>query len=154
MEAEEARALASSVAAVDATGYENTRSPRYSLIRKASMQWNGMTFPVRVRNISIGGALVETSRGIPDGAQVQLDLPGCGSLGAEVRWAQSEKIGIRFDRPFNLRALGPTQVGGQHAAQQAPVLKPDYLASEENPDSPWAGATERFTPADLRRAGR
>ncbi len=144
MEADDAFALASSVTAVDATGYENARLPRYSMIRKASMQWNGMTFQVRVRNISIGGALIETTRVLPEGAQVQLDLPGCGNLGAEVRWAQDDKAGIRFDRPFNLSALGPTQP----APAQVKVLKPDYLSSPEYTEAAPRG---QDAAAELRR---
>ncbi|HYI47544.1 MAG TPA: EAL domain-containing protein [Allosphingosinicella sp.] len=147
MEAEEARALACSVEAVGAHGYENTRLPRYSLIRNASLQYNGMTFAVRIRNISVGGALIESSRELPGGAQVQLDLPGAGSLGAEVRWSDSGRIGIKFDRPFSLGELGP----GQRSRQPGPgVVQPTYLASETSPSSPWAARTERLTPEGLR----
>jgi hypothetical protein len=146
MEAEEARALACSVEVVGANGYENTRLPRYSLIRNASLQWNGMTFAIRIRNISIGGALLESSRELPEGAQVQLDLPGAGNLGAEVRWHEGGRIGIKFDKPFNLGELGP---GQRDKAPQSRVVQPTYLASETSPSSPWAARTERLTLEDL-----
>lgn len=149
MEAEEARALACSVTTVAAEGFENTRPPRFSLIRNASIQWNGMTFPVRVRNISLGGALLESTRDLPADAQVQLDMPGCPILGAKVCWSQSDRIGIKFDRPFNLRDLGPVHTG----LRRTRTTRPDYLATELKADSPWAGQKDRLSPEDLKQAG-
>ena len=147
MEVEEARALACSVQTVAATGYENTRPPRHSLIRKAAMQWNGLTFPVRVRNISVGGALVESSRDLKPDAVVQLDLPGYGSLGATVRWCEGDRMGIKFDRPFNVRDLGP----GPAQRPKHFGLQPSYLATEQMADSPWASRSERLSPDDFKK---
>ena len=146
MEAEEARERVASARSVSASGFANSRAPRQSLLRRAQLQWNGMVFPVRIRNISVGGALLETSRGLSPGAPVQLDLPGCGSFGAEVRWAEDSRIGIKFDRPFNVALLSST-VDNPLARTG---LQPAYLATEKSPDSPWAAAKERFTPADLK----
>lgn len=150
MDADAASELLSSVTTVTAEGFETNRPPRYSLLRQASLQWNGMTFAVRVRNISVGGALLETDRGLAPGADVQLDLPGCGSLGAQVRWAQKDRIGIRFERPFNLARLS-TQ-NGRPSLRKG--LKPAYLDTETAADSPWAGRHERLTPGELRHGSR
>jgi len=145
-----AAALLSAAPTVAAEGYDTNRPPRYSLLRRAELQWNGMTFPVRVRNISIGGALLETDRGLSPGSAVQLDLPGCGFLGAEVRWVGTSKIGIRFEKPFNLAKLS-TQ--GEKVSVRKTV-RPAYLDSESEEDSPWAGRTDRLTPDQLRRGTR
>jgi hypothetical protein len=126
--------LACSVEAVAAKGYENARAPRYSLIRTANAQWNGMTFIVRIRNIAVGGALLESTRDLPDGAQIQLDIPGCSVIGADVRWSRDGKTGVRFERQFNLRDLGPVQ--------RAPA---------NDPVTQVAVAT-KLTPADLSRS--
>ncbi|QDZ07521.1 EAL domain-containing protein [Sphingomonas panacisoli] len=135
MEVADARTLACSVEAVAAKGYENARAPRYSLIRTANAQWNGMTFTVRIRNIAVGGALLESTRDLPDGAQIQLDIPGCSVIGADVRWSREGKIGVRFERPFNLRDLGPVQ--------RAPA---------NDSSAPQAATPGRLTPADLNRS--
>ena len=71
-----------------------------------------MQLPVRVRNLSSGGALIETERTLPLEAQVQLDLPGCGWLGAEVRWVEGGRIGLQFEESFDLRRLVPGRNGG------------------------------------------
>jgi diguanylate cyclase (GGDEF)-like protein/PAS domain S-box-containing protein len=149
MVAEEARALAARTESVAAHGYENARPPRYSLIRRASVQWNGMSFDVRVRNISTGGALIESGRHVPGGSAIQLDLPGCGSFGAHVCWSDEERYGIRFDKPFNLGLLR----SGQAEKRGARVLTPTYLSSEMSDESPWAGRTERLCPTELKRTG-
>jgi hypothetical protein len=143
MEVDEARTLACSVEAVAAKGYENARAPRYSLIRTANAQWNGMTFVVRIRNIAVGGALLESTRDLPDGAQIQLDIPGCSVIGADVRWSRDGKIGVRFERPFNLRDLGPVQ--------RAPANDPVRATADSSP-APKVAAQGRLTPADLSRS--
>jgi diguanylate cyclase (GGDEF)-like protein/PAS domain S-box-containing protein len=149
MEAAEARELAAKTESVAAQGYENARPTRYRLIRRAVVQWNGMSFDVRVRNISTGGALIESKRGVPIGAVIQLDLAGCGSFGAEIRWSDDERFGIKFERPFNLSVLRSEQEGRSAAT----VLQPAYLKSETSADSPWAGRTARLSPAEMKRTG-
>ena len=144
MEVAEARALACSVEAVAAKGYENARAPRYSLIRTANAQWNGMTFPVRIRNIATGGALLESSRDLPDGAQIQLDILDCAVMGADVRWSRDGRIGVRFDRPFDLRALGPVQRAKDPARSVAQAASADPARATIE--------AKRFTPADLSRS--
>ena len=71
-----------------------------------------MTISVRVRNLSTGGALLESGRTLPPGSHVQLDLPGCGSLGAEVRWTDSGRTGVQFEEEFDLRRLVPGKTKG------------------------------------------
>ena len=107
MVAGEALKLAGDNKAVAADGFQFNRPPRQGLLKVAILQWNGMQIPVRVRNISTGGALLESERTIPVEAKVQLDLPGCGSLGAEVRWSESRRTGIQFEEEFDLRRLVP-----------------------------------------------
>jgi diguanylate cyclase (GGDEF)-like protein len=107
MAADEAAALAAQNRAVTADGFQFNRPPRQGLLKVASIQWNGMTIPARVRNISTGGALIESSRTLPVGANIQLDLPGCGHLGAQVRWTDSRRLGVQFEEEFDLRRLVP-----------------------------------------------
>jgi diguanylate cyclase (GGDEF)-like protein len=107
MNPDEAGSLASQNKAVTADGFQFNRPPRQGLLKVASLQFNGMSMPVRVRNISTGGALLECDRALPGEAKVQLDLPGCGNLGAEVRWSEAKRMGIQFEDEFDLRRLAP-----------------------------------------------
>jgi len=112
MSPEDADELASQNKAVTADGFQFNRPPRQGILKVASIQWNGMTIPVRVRNISTGGALLESTRTLPVGSAVQLDLPGCGHLGGEVRWSDPKRMGIQFEQEFDLRLLAPGKGGG------------------------------------------
>jgi hypothetical protein len=49
---------------------------------------------------------------LPVESHVQLDLPGCGNLGAEVRWSEAKRMGIQFEDEFDLRRLVPGKGGG------------------------------------------
>jgi EAL domain-containing protein (putative c-di-GMP-specific phosphodiesterase class I) len=105
MNAEEALRLAQQNKAVTAEGFQFNRPPRQGLLKLASLQWNGMQMPARVRNISTGGALLECDRTIPADSNVQLEVPGCGCLGGQVRWSEAGRMGIQFEEEFDLRRL-------------------------------------------------
>ena len=125
MGSEQALEMASTAKSREAAA--DARPTRHGLIRLGTLNWEGRSFPVRLRNISPGGALLETERGLPPGAHVELDLPACGLLAAEVRWSQSGRLGIRFDEAFDVNRLAPTQ----RKSSNVKVLRPDYLDSEE-----------------------
>jgi diguanylate cyclase (GGDEF)-like protein len=116
MSPEDAGELAAQNKAVTADGFQFNRPPRQGILKVASVQWNGMTIPVRVRNISTGGALLESSRTLPPESDIQLDLPGCGNLGAQVRWSEAKRMGIQFEQEFDLRLLAPGK-GGSFGAK-------------------------------------
>jgi diguanylate cyclase (GGDEF)-like protein len=148
VDAGEAREIAARTEAMSAEGYENARPPRFSLIRRAAVQWNGMTFDVRVRNMSTGGALIESRRLPPLGAEIQLDMPGCGSFGAEVRWLDDDRFGIKFDQPFDLALLKSAE--GERRSVAA--MQPNYLRAGNNPESDWAPRQRPLSLAELKRA--
>ena len=123
MPAHEALALATeSRPSAEVVGF--SRPPRHRLIRNGSLLWEGRTVPVRLRNISAGGAMIECDNQIEPGTPVELDLAEAGTLPAEVRWCQQGQVGLRFGEEFALGKLARTRRKGG-AAQ---VLKPEYLA--------------------------
>jgi diguanylate cyclase (GGDEF)-like protein len=112
MNPDDAGKLAAENKAVTADGFQFNRPPRQGILKVASLQFNGMSMPVRVRNISSGGALLECDRMLPAESRVQLDLPGCGNLGGEVRWSEAKRMGIQFEDEFDLRRLAPGKNAG------------------------------------------
>ena len=113
----------------DTASEAHSRAPRHGLIRLATLKWNGQALPVRLRNISTGGALLESERALDQGSRVELDLPGCGVLAAEVRWSQSGRLGIGFLEEFDLKRLAPPRRRG--SGSNVKVLKPAYLEQQE-----------------------
>jgi hypothetical protein len=129
-----------------------SRAPRQVLIWIATVHYSHDTFPVRIRNISTDGAMLETSRPFPVGTEILLDLEEAGTAFAKVRWAKGGQVGVKFDQKFNLKHLARC-AGTTHASEGRSnyMVKPRYLESETAPDSPWAGAWDKFTPEELQR---
>jgi EAL domain-containing protein (putative c-di-GMP-specific phosphodiesterase class I) len=128
-----------------AAGHLHSRAPRHGLLRKATLHWDDNSMDVRLRNISTGGALVECPRGLPPSTPVVVALPGYGELRSEVRWSDSDRMGIRFDEEFDLRQLAPKKRVDTGVA----MLKPEYLQTENSPSSPWWGRTEQLRAKDF-----
>ncbi|WP_158266446.1 EAL domain-containing protein [Allosphingosinicella deserti] len=81
------------------------RPPRHRLIRMGALQIGEERLPVRLRNISEGGAMIECDRTLSPDTPVQLDLEDAGRLEADVRWCQRGQIGLRFVARFELARL-------------------------------------------------
>lgn len=123
------------------------REPRQTLLRAGTLYWSGISIPVRLRNISEGGARVESGRMLCAGAEVELDLGDGNFAIAEVRWSKDGQVGLRFAEAFDIDALAPSRASGERPPE---VLKPAYLETELQPDSPWAARFERLSLTDLR----
>jgi hypothetical protein len=128
------------------------RPTRQRLLRSGTLYWSGISIPVRLRNISSGGARIESERELCSGAEVELDLGEAGFHVAEVRWSNDGQIGLRFAGDFDLDTLAPAAVQSQGPSPD--VLKPAYLETELRPDSPWAARFERLSLTDLKMIDR
>jgi len=124
------------------------REVRQRLLRSGTLYWSGISIPVRLRNISAGGARIEAERELCSGAEVELDLGEAGFHVAEVRWSNDGQIGLRFAGDFDLDSLAPASLQTQGPSPD--VLKPAYLETELRPDSPWAARFERLSMTDLK----
>jgi hypothetical protein len=123
------------------------REIRQTLLRSGTLYWSGISIPVRLRNISAGGAQLEAPKEFKPGVEVELDLGEAGFQYAEVRWAKDGQIGLRFAAEFDLDSLAP--VPAKSADTPQPLLKPAYLETETQPDSPWAARFERLKLTDF-----
>ena len=139
---------------VDVSGAKANREPRHNLIWIATLHCNHDSVPVRMRNISTDGAMLETSHNFPVGTEVLLDLEEAGTAFAKVRWAKGGQIGVKFDAKFNLRNLtkcSPTAASISAAGKPTTyMVKPKYLESEKSADSPWAAMWDKFGLEDLK----
>ena len=104
--AEEARQLADR-SRVEAAGFQCLREPRHRLMRRAIAMIDGYEEEIRLRNISITGALVECRRPLAPGTHLTMDIVGVGPASGTVKWAGNGKFGMQFDREFDLARLAP-----------------------------------------------
>ena len=126
MPAEEALALAKKGAAT-LPAQLPWREPRVRIIRAALLHIDGQVKGARLRNISSGGALVESREEVEVGTQIQLDFAAGGLIDAEVRWTKGTQFGCQFKEKFNLKLLQPAKV----EAKTPTVMAPDHLRGSE-----------------------
>ncbi|HEX8064276.1 MAG TPA: EAL domain-containing protein [Allosphingosinicella sp.] len=141
MAAQEALALATeSRPTAEVVGF--SRPPRHRLIRNGRLLWEGRTLPVRLRNISAGGAMIECDNQLEPGTPVELDLAEAGTLPAEVRWCQQGQVGLHFGEEFSLGKLARAR----RKSGPPPMVTPQYLqprAELSGPAEPAPGARSR-----------
>ena len=119
--------------------------------------WNGMVYqddhdydvePVRLRNISVAGALVQSSHDLPEGATVYLDLGPAGKPEAKVCWTRGGQSGLAFTEIFDVQQL----------AKARPEVAANSGASETEfgNQEPWArvGADRRSMKSRGRSAAQ
>ena len=115
--------------------------------------WNGVVYldefhdfgaePVRLRNISTTGALVQSGNALSEGARVYLDMKAAGRHAATVQWTRGDQSGLKFDEPFDLHLLA--YAGPEIAsADNAP-------SAEFGTQEPWAPGWRRSTLKQIAR---
>jgi hypothetical protein len=127
MPAEEARELAAKGAAT-LPAQLPSREPRLRIIRAALLHNDGQVHGARLRNISSGGALVESREEMTVGAAIQLDFAAGGLIDAEIRWTKGTQFGCQFREKFNLKLLQ----AAQPTAKPSKVVAPGYLAAKDS----------------------
>jgi hypothetical protein len=128
------------------------RTPRHSIAWQGELFWDDCGIPVRLRNISAEGAMIAGHANLKPGKEVVLALRSAGAIFATVRWCRQGAVGLKFDNRFDVAKL-LRQAGGSAAADSGRstpgIVKPQYLRSETEADSPWAARWERLRPEDL-----
>ncbi|HEX8222546.1 MAG TPA: PilZ domain-containing protein [Allosphingosinicella sp.] len=79
-------------------GAEDRVSPRTNLLLAANAEVGGRTLPVRIRNLSETGAMLEGT-GLPDAGLKLVLVRGDLHVSAVVAWAAGGRRGVRFDGP-------------------------------------------------------
>lgn len=124
--AEKAREMANQ-SSMEADGFACVREPRQSLMRRAVAAIDGELQDIRLRNISVRGALVECTAPVTPGDSLTIDIVGVGPVVGTVRWAQRNRFGIQFSEDFDLRRLAPRK----EKRVENPMLQPWYVTQAE-----------------------
>ncbi len=81
----------------EAVGPKTSRSSRLSLLRRARLTVDGQIFPVRLRNISTTGVLIETAHFLQQGQQGNLDIQDGPVVPVRIVWWSDNRCGCAFD---------------------------------------------------------
>ena len=124
----------------------NRLEKRHPLIWKGDILYDFDSNPVRLRNISEGGALVDVEIDYPLGAEVMLDLAAAGQFGATVSWIAGNQAGLKFEKPFDIACLSkarPELTPFQH-------MKIDFGNHAAEDSTPWDEQWSRSSLAEMR----
>ena len=120
---------------------------RHPLIWMGEIHYAYDSNPVRLRNVSAGGALVDISTDYPVGAEVLLDLGDAGQFFTTVQWICGDQAGLRFVKPFDLACLANARPDLAPHNWNVPTFL-DLDANED--DSPWNSRWNRSSIAEIR----
>ena len=148
LETAEAAHEAETQPAEEHAGPQRRDELRHPLIWSGEVFYDHDTTKVRLRNISERGALLDSPRAFPEGAEVLLDLGGAGQLFALVTWSRGDQLGLRFRDPFDIARLAKATP----AVAPQRWTQPDYLRGGGHSDSPWASPWQRVSLPELKDA--
>ena len=119
---------------------------RHPLIWVGEIHYDHESKPVRLRNISESGALIDISTDYPADAEVLLDLGEAGQAFATVKWTCGSQAGLHFLRPFDLHSLAKARPEVTPHSWSVPT----FLDRNVEDDSAWHERWNRSSIAEIR----
>ena len=102
------------------------KAARDSLFLTAEVRAEGANglVNVRVRNLSPGGMMIDSSPVFHEGAKVTAHIRGIGDVTGHIAWIMEERAGVAFDAEIDPRqARKPVSAGKPDATFIPPVAK-------------------------------
>lgn len=125
----------------------NRDEKRHPLIWMGEVHFAHDSNPVRLRNVSAGGALVDVAVDYPLGGEVMLDLGDAGQFFATVQWARGDQAGLRFNDPFDIACLAKARPDVTPHSWNVPGFLTD---TADDDGSPWHENWSRSSIAEVR----
>lgn len=125
----------------------NRDEKRHPLIWMGEVHFAHDSNPVRLRNVSAGGTLVDVQVDYPLGAEVMLDLGDAGQFFVTVQWVCGDQAGLRFKDPFDISCLAKAKPEVAPHSWNVPGF---LTGSGDDPDSPWHENWSRSSIAEIR----
>jgi hypothetical protein len=122
--------------------------PRHPLIWSGLIHYNHDSTPVRLRNISTKGALIDCDLRLPIGAALLLDLGDAGTVFGKVAWAMGDQAGLIFDLLFDLNRLANAKPDVAPTRWKPPA----YLSDESETGSAWDDKWGRLSLNELQNS--
>jgi hypothetical protein len=128
-------------------GPEGRAARRHPLVWSGLLHHDYQSTPVRIRNISESGVMIECAAPLRVGSEPLLELSDALSLSATVAWVVGDQVGMTFHSPFNLHELARSrpEVAGSD------WVPPSYLHTGASSDSAWNKEWGRMSLGELRQ---
>ena len=128
---------------------DHRRAPRHPLIWTGTLHFGRQSAPVRVRNISSTGAMIECTQDVAAGAEAVLELGDEAAMAGTVQWVVGAQVGFKFQSPFDMRLLARSKPEVAAApptpAQWTPPAYLEKGQDEQDGSDPWDPRWERLT---------
>lgn len=122
--------------------------PRHPLIWSGLIHYNHDSTPVRLRNISTKGALIDCETSLPVGAALLLDLGDELTIFGKVAWSVGDQAGLIFDQLLDLKQLARSKPDVAPTAWKPPA----YLRDESTTGSAWDDKWGRLSLNELQNS--
>ena len=123
---------------------EGRIAARTNMFIAAAMHTEGVSTPVKVRNLSEGGALIETS--VAPAAETLFTLQRGGlKVRGTVAWSTNNRCGLRFESTVNVRdwMAPPANLGQVRVDAMVAQLRTSGLSLVPSPSRTEADAEDR-----------
>jgi hypothetical protein len=131
---------------------DHRRARRHPLIWSGTLQLGNRKAPVRVRNISSTGAMIECTENFTVGAEPVLNLGDEAVMPGTVQWVVGAQIGFKFHAPFDMRRLARSKPEVAAAPPSGQWSRPAYLEKDEDEQDgsdPWDPRWQRLTMREI-----
>ena len=118
-------------------GEDGRRERRHPLIWSGTLHHDYQSTPVRLRNISSTGALIECDQMLRVGAEPLLDLGEAGTVFATVTWTIGDQAGLKFQKHFDLTQLSRSKPQVASAWDPPSYLSPEPASIEATGGQGW-----------------
>lgn len=98
---------------------QNRRSRRSNVLLSASIELSGLSLPVKLRNLSSEGALIEGERLPVEGSEVIFRKAELAVAG-RIAWVEGKRAGLAFAEPLHREAVL------RHIPAPRPRVQPDF----------------------------
>ena len=114
-------------------GPEERRDRRHPLVWSGLLHHDYQSTPIRIRNISATGVMIECTELLTAGSEPLLELGPDFTVSTTVAWVIGDQAGLRFATSFDLHDLARSrpQVAGSRWEP------PAYLEIDDTSESPW-----------------
>lgn len=127
-------------------GPDARNGSRHPLVWSGTLHHDYQSTPVRLRNISETGVMIECAAPLRVGSEPLLELSEALSVSATVAWVIGDQAGLRFHTPFDLHDLARARP--DVTSNWEP---PAYLATGATSESPWQEHWGRVSIGELRQ---
>src|SRR6478672_663846 len=125
---------------------EQRSDRRHPLIWMGVIHHDYQSTPVRLRNISETGAMIECQAPLRAGSEPLLELGDSVQIATTVAWVAGDSAGLAFDKPFDLALLARAKPDVASVRWERPSYLQPGIPAE---DSPW---DERMSLTELKQS--